>query len=82
MNRGGSTTFSVSDSNIKSGVAKGVGSTINDPASERVREREGGGEGERAAASDLFRSWFGARLASRAPNLASKKRTPQNCVFP
>ena len=43
MNRGGSTTFSVSDSNIKSGVAKGVGNTINDPASERVREREGGG---------------------------------------
>jgi hypothetical protein len=33
MNRGGSTTFSASDSNIKSGVAKGVGSTINDPAS-------------------------------------------------
>ena len=29
-------------------------------------------------ASDFSRSWLGARLASRAPNLASKNRSPQN----
>ena len=31
-------------------------------------------------ASDFSRSWLGARLASRAPNLASKNKSPQNCV--
>ena len=36
-------TFGASDSNIKSGIAKGVGSTVNDPATrpeEEVGERE------------------------------------------
>ena len=40
MNRGGSTTFGASDSNIKSEIAKGVRSTVNDPAT-RPEEEEG-----------------------------------------